>query len=81
MLLRCESLEPPMSQMGQSHQSNVANASPDVRFSSSSVRISAAQGIDAVCQEETFRRSSFDHVIGAQDDRRRDSEGERLRSP
>ena len=47
MLLRCESLEPPMSQLGHSRRSDGSKASPNVRYAFNGDRICASQRTDA----------------------------------
>jgi hypothetical protein len=60
-----------------------AAASLDVRFISNSVRISAAEGIDAKCHKRLNapqrKTPLFDHLVGAREQRRQHREAERLR--
>jgi len=51
MLLRCESLEPPMSQLGHSRRSDRRQGFADVRYAFNGDRICAAPRTDAMCQK------------------------------
>ena len=53
MLLRCESLEPPMSQLGHSRPPTGSKASPNVRYAFNGDRIRASQRTDAMCHNRS----------------------------
>ena len=78
MLLRCESLEPPMSHLGQNRTLSLEAARP----LSPAADMTPQWLLAAMCQEATYAPEQtaplFDHLVGAQQERLRDRQAERL---
>ena len=82
MLLRCESLEPPMSQLGQKRRFRLVRQTSALPPKAAPKRTfqNRRLGPKAVCEQSQQGSPLFDHLVGGNEQSRWYGQAERLRS-